>query len=154
MEAGTGYEGVEEYTPLGAEVETLDKNARNVTVEGTARAAIHVQRWDAESRIFTAEMSAADRLTLRLFRYPAWRVEVNGRVVETAARAETGQMLVPVTAGMNQVEISLARTWDRAVGGWISLLTAMLVMIWILLPDLQLRTSDLRPGPSSPGSEV
>jgi hypothetical protein len=68
---------------------------------------------------------------------------VNGRVVETAARAETGQMLVPVTAGMNQVEISLARTWDRAVGGWISLLTAMLGMIWILLPGLQLRTSDL-----------
>jgi hypothetical protein len=154
MEAGTGYEGVEEYTPLGAEVEALDKNARNVTVEGTARAAIHVQRWDAESRMFTAEMSAADWLTLRLFRYPAWRVEVNGRVVETAARAETGQMLVPVTAGMNQVEISLARTWDRAVGGWISLLTAMLVMIWILLPGLQLRTSDLRHGPSSPGSEV
>jgi hypothetical protein len=60
---------------------------------------------------------------VRLFRYPAWRVEVNGRVVETAARAETGQMLVSVSAGMNRVEIQFVRTWDRTVGGWISLLT-------------------------------
>ena len=134
IEAGTGYAGVEEYTPLGANPEALDKdkdkNARNVTVEGAARAAIHVQRWDAESRMITAEMSAADRLTLRLFRYPAWRVQVNGRMVETAARAETGQMLVPVAAGMNRVEISLARTWDRAAGGWISILALVGTAIW------------------------
>ena len=154
MEAGTGYGGVEEYTPLGAEVEALDKSVRNVTVDGQARAAIHVQRWDAESRMFTAEMSAADRLTLRLFRYPAWRVVVNGRVVETAARAGTGQMLVPVEAGMNRVEISFARTWDRAVGGWISFITAMLLMIWILLPHLRRQTSDLGPRPPGPRSEV
>jgi hypothetical protein len=134
MEAGTGYAGVEEYTPLGANPEALEKdedtNARNVTVEGPARAAIHVERWDAESRMFTAEMSAAGQLTLRLFRYPAWRVQVNGRVVETAARAETGQMLVPVAAGMNRVEISLARTWDRAAGGWISILALVGTAIW------------------------
>jgi hypothetical protein len=75
-------------------------------------------------------MSAADRLTLRLFRYPAWRVQVNGRVVETAARAETGQMLVPVAAGMNRVEISFARTWDRTAGGWISILALVGTAIW------------------------
>ncbi len=91
-----------------------------------------MQRWDAESKVFTAEMSAADRFALRLFRYPAWRVEVNGRVVETAARAETGQMLVPVGAGMNRVEIRFVRTWDRAVGGWISLVTAISVMAWMV----------------------
>ena len=102
--------------------------ARNVTVDGPAHAAIHVQRWDAESRIFTAEMSAADQVAVRLFRYPAWRVEVNGRVVETAARAETGQMLVPVEAGMNRVQIRFVRTWDRTAGGWISLITAISVM--------------------------
>ena len=114
---GAGYEGTDEYTPLGAEPGAVDKDARTVTVNGPAHAAIHVQRWDAESRIFTAEMSAEDQLALRLFRYPAWRVEVNGRAVETAARAETGQMLVPVAAGMNRVEIRFVRTWDRTAGG-------------------------------------
>ena len=121
MVTGAGYEGTDEYTPLGAEPESIDKEARNVTVNGPSHAAIHVQQWDAESRIFTADMSSADQVAVRLFQYPAWRVEVNGRVVETAARGETGQMLVPVGAGMNRVEIRFVRTWDRAVGGWISL---------------------------------
>ena len=131
MATGAGYEGVEEYTPIGADPTAIDKDARNVTVDGPAHAAIHVYRWEAESRTFTAEMSAADRLRLRLFRYPAWRVEVNGRVVETAGRAETGQMLVPVAAGMNRVEIRFVRTWDRSLGGWISLIAGICVIGWI-----------------------
>ena len=132
MVTGVGYEGVEEYTPVGADPASVDKDARNVTVAGAAHAAIRVQRWDAESRSFTAEMSAADQLAVKLFRYPAWRVEVNGSVVETAARAETGQMLVPVSAGMNRVEIQFMRTWDRAVGGWISIFTLTVVAGWSL----------------------
>jgi hypothetical protein len=58
---------------------------------------------------------------------------VNGRVVETAARPETGQMLVPVQAGMNRVEIRFVRTWDRRLGGWISVIAAVSVAGWILL---------------------
>ena len=133
MATGAGYEGVEEYTPLGAdpaETGIDDKDARKVTVDGPAHAAIHVYRWDAESKMFTADMSAPDQLALRLVRYPAWRVEVNGRVVETSARAETGQMLVPVAAGMNRVEIRFARTGDRALGGWISIVAMAGVGVW------------------------
>ncbi len=142
MVTGVGYEGVEEYTPVGADPSAIDKEARNVTVEGPAHAAIHVQQWDAESKTFTAEMSAADQVALRLFRYPAWRVEVNGRAVETGARAETGQMLVPVGAGMNRVEVRFVRTWDRAVGGWISFLAAVAVMGWMAMS--RVRTSGVR----------
>jgi hypothetical protein len=133
MASGAGYDGVDEYTPSGEEPEAIDKNARTVTVAGPSHAAIHIQRWDAESRMFTAEMSAPDRLALRLFRYPAWRVEVNGRAVETAARPDTGQMLVPVGAGMNRVQITFMRTWDRSAGGWISLITALSLIFWTLL---------------------
>ncbi|MGC1450992.1 MAG: 6-pyruvoyl-tetrahydropterin synthase-related protein [Candidatus Sulfotelmatobacter sp.] len=141
MATGAGYEGVEEYTPVGADPAAIDKDARNVTVDGPARAAIHVYRWDAESRMFTADMSAADRLALRLFRYPAWRVEVNGRVVETGARAETGQILVPVETGTNRVQISFVRTWDRSLGGWISILATAC----LLLRTLWERNRAMRP---------
>ena len=146
MESGAGYEGVDEYTPSEAESGAIDKDARQVTVNGAAHAAIHVQRWDAESRMFTADMSAPDQLALRLLRYPAWRVEVNDQVVETAARPGTGQMLVPVGAGMNRVQIRFVRTWDRTAGGWISLVAAMFVIAWMLLSraratDLRTRTS-------------
>ena len=127
---GAGYEGTDEYTPLGADPSEIDKDARKVTVAGQAHAAIDVLHWDAESKIFTAQMSAADQVVLRLFRYPAWRALVNGREVETTASEGTGQMLVPVSAGMNRVEVTLVRTWDRAAGGWISVFSAAGVISW------------------------
>lgn len=148
MEVGTGYEGTDEYTPLGADPAAIDKEARNVTVAGPAHAAIRVSRWDAESKLFTAEMSAPDRLALRLFPYPAWQAVVNGRVVGTAARPGTGQMLVPVEAGMNRVQISFARTWDRTVGAWISLITVVLVILGLVLSE-QFTTSDFGPQTSA-----
>jgi hypothetical protein len=83
--------------------------------------------------MFTAEMPAAGQLALRLFQYPAWRVEVNSHVVETGAREGTGQMLIPVSAGLNRVQISFVRTWDRVIGGWISAIAAISTLGWILL---------------------
>jgi hypothetical protein len=157
MATSAGYEGTDEYTPRDADPAAIDpaainKDARNVRVEGPAHAAIHVDRWDAESRGFTVEMSAPDRLALRLFRYPAWRVEVNGRLVETSAKVETGQMLVPVEAGMNRVEVRFVRTWDRTAGGWISLISAVSVIVWMRLS--RVRASDPRRRTSPSGSEV
>lgn len=125
-----GYEGTDEYTPAGAEPAAVDKDARNVTVNGPAKAAIHVFQWDAESRVFTADVSASDALAIKLFPYPAWRVEVNGQVVPTSALAGTGQMLVPVSVGMNRVKIVFLRTWDRAAGGWISIVSVLGIFAW------------------------
>jgi len=131
MYIDAGYEGTDEYTPVGADPSAIDKDARKVTVDGPARADIHVLRWDPEAKTFTAQMSAADQLALRLFSYPAWKTEVNGREVQTSSRQSTGQMLVPVPAGMNRVEIRLVRTWDRTVGDWISFLTVVGTLGWI-----------------------
>jgi hypothetical protein len=130
MYTGEGYEGTDEYTPLGADPSAIDKDARKVTVNGPARADIRVQRWDAEIKTFTAQLTAPDQLALRLFSYPAWTIEVNGREVETASSTTTGQMLVPVGAGMNRVEIRWTRTWDRTLGGSISLITLLGLIGW------------------------
>ncbi len=46
---------------------------------------------------------------------------------QAGTREGTGQMLVPVEAGANRVQISFVRTWDRTVGGWISLLAVIFV---------------------------
>jgi len=132
MATGAGYEGTDEYTPLGADPANIDKDARKVTVAGPAHAAIVVTRWDVESKEFTVQSSAADQVALRLFRYPAWRVTVNGQVVETATRTDTGQMLVPVGAGTNRVRIHFVSTWDRVAGGWISVAAIVFLMIWLL----------------------
>jgi hypothetical protein len=133
MATGAGYEGTDEYTPMGADPSAVDKTARRVTVDGPAHAPIHVFQWDANSKSFTAEMSAPDNLALHLFNYPAWRVEVNGNTVQPEAR-EGGQMLVPVQAGTNSVRVSFIRTWDRTVGAWISALALLLVLFFLRKP--------------------
>ncbi|MGA8215745.1 MAG: 6-pyruvoyl-tetrahydropterin synthase-related protein [Candidatus Sulfotelmatobacter sp.] len=129
MATGVGYEGVDEYAPVAADPSSVDKDARRVTVEGPAHAAIHVSQWNPEFKLLTAEMSAPDNLVLRLFNYPAWHVEVNGRPVQAGTREETGQMLVPVEAGANRVRITFIRTWDRRAGAWISLLALVLTLV-------------------------
>jgi len=132
MSDGIGYEGVDEYTPVGADPSAIEQDTRKVKVDGSAHSAIHVYHWNPESKMLTAEMSAPDRLALRLLRYPAWKVEVNGRGVETTAREGTGQMLVPVETGMNRVQITFVRTWDRTVGGWISGISALSLVAWTI----------------------
>jgi hypothetical protein len=129
MATDKGYEGTDEYTPVGADPSAVDKDARRVTVDGPARAAIRVSDWTAERKLFTAEMSAPDNLALHLFNYPAWRVEVNGQIVQAGTREGTGQMLIPVEAGANRVQITFTRTWDRKLGGWISLLALILIVL-------------------------
>jgi hypothetical protein len=140
-----GYEGTDEYTPVGADPSAIDKTAWKVRVDGTAHAAIHVYKWDAESKYFTADMSGRDQLALKLFAYPAWRVEVNGRVVQTAQRESTGQILVPVEAGMNRVQILFARTWDRTLGAWISLLSVFGLLVGV--PESRRRINGWRGSP-------
>ena len=132
MATNVGYEGTEEYTPTAADPSAVDKYARRVTVEGPAHAAIHVFQWNAKQKVFTADVSAPDNLVLKLFDYPAWRVEVNGRVVQAQTRENTGQVLVPVQAGANHVRITFARTLDRTAGLWISVFAVLLVAVLLL----------------------
>jgi 6-pyruvoyl-tetrahydropterin synthase related domain len=144
MVTGVGYEGTDEYTPVGSDAYNVDKNARRVTVDGTARAAIRVSDWSAERKQFTAEMSGADNLALHLFNYPAWRVEVNGQIVQAGTREGTGQMLVPVQAGANQVKIIFIRTWDRTLGAWISMIAVVFV-----LASLKFSSAGASPAPGT-----
>jgi hypothetical protein len=125
---GAGYEGTDEYTPAGAAPAEVDKAARRATVDGPAHASIQILEWNAEKKVITAEMSAPDALALKLFNYPAWRVEVNGQPVQPEAQEDTGQMLVPVEAGKNRVEITFIRTWDCTLGVWISVLALLLAI--------------------------
>ncbi len=128
IQDGHGYEGTDEYVPAGADPYEIQQDARRVTLEGDGRARIHVQEWAPESKFLTAEVSAPGKLVLRLFNYPAWRVEVNGRVVAAETREVSGQMMVPVEVGENRVQIRFARTWDRTVGGITSVLTGFIVI--------------------------
>jgi hypothetical protein len=123
-----GYEGADEYVPQGADPYEIKRNARRVTFEGSGTAQIQIQEWTPESKILTANVSSSGRLILRLFNYPAWRAEVNGRAIPAQTREVTGQMMIPVEAGENHIRVTFIRTRDRAVGGLISLLAAAVMV--------------------------
>ena len=127
QQSGAGYEGTDEYVPVGADPYEIKKDAPRVTLEeGPDQVPrIRIQEWNTESKLFTAYVSQPGQLVLRLLNYPAWLVDVNGQVVTTATRDVTGQMLIPVQAGENQVRIKFARTQDRTTGGMISIVTVL-----------------------------
>jgi hypothetical protein len=127
--SGAGYEGTDEYVPVGADPYEIKQGAPRVALDDDASPnqlqQIRIQRWNAESKLFTSKVNQPAQLVLRLFNYPAWQVEVNGQVVGTATRDITGQLLIPVQAGENRVQIVFTRTWDRTLGGVISGLSAL-----------------------------
>jgi hypothetical protein len=135
--SSAGYEGTDEYVPVEADPYEIDKDAPRVALDDNATAGqilqVHIQQWNAESRLFTAEVPQPGQLVLRLFNYPAWRVEVNGQMVVTSTRSVTGQMLIPVQAGENRVQITFTRTWDRTLGGIVSAVTALLLGTYFAL---------------------
>jgi hypothetical protein len=144
MDDRIGYQGTDEYTPAGVNTSSVDREGAAAAeksenriappdvMSGASGTQIRVDRWIAESKIVTAQATSPDQLKLRLFPYPAWRVEVNGRVVDTDSDDHTDQMLVPIDAGVNRVQVDFTRTWDRTAGGWISGVSSFLLLAWFL----------------------
>jgi uncharacterized membrane protein len=113
---GTGNEGVDEYVPLGVDPYDVDQKAPQVRFEGKGHAYITVRKWDAERRAVDANTGSAGKLVLRLFNYPLWRVEVNGRQLVTESTPETGQMVIPLAGGENRIRIRFVDGPDRKWG--------------------------------------
>ncbi|MGH9546747.1 MAG: 6-pyruvoyl-tetrahydropterin synthase-related protein [Terriglobales bacterium] len=128
QQTGVGYEGIDEYVPEGADVYEIKKDAPRVSFEGGGSSRIRITDWGPESRSFSANVSQPGELVLRLFNYPAWKAEVNHHPVQTSTVKLTGQMVIAVEAGDNQVQITFVRTRDRKIGGFISLATILMML--------------------------
>ena len=74
---GTGYEGIDEYVPNGADVYEIKNDARRVTFEGDGSARIRITRWGPESKSFSANLSQPGKLVLKLVQLPG--VEGRGK---------------------------------------------------------------------------
>jgi hypothetical protein len=143
QQSGAGYEGTDEYVPAGADPYEIKPDAPRVALEEVGPdqvQGIQMQRWNAESKVFTVQVERPGQLVLRLFNYPAWRVDVNDEVVATSTRDVTGQMLIPVQAGENRVQITFTRTWDRTVGGIISAVTVLFLGGFVMLRRKRMRS--------------
>jgi glycerol uptake facilitator-like aquaporin len=124
---GSGYEGIDEYVPNGVDVYEIKQDARRVIFQGGGTSRIRITEWGPESKSFSANVSQPGKLVLRLFNYPAWKVEVNHRPVPSGQLPVTGQMVIPLEAGDHQVQVAFTHTRDRQIGGLISFGTGILI---------------------------
>ena len=132
IEDGDGYEGTDEYVPAGVDPYELKKDAPQVATVSGGRAVIHIDRWGAQSKVFSASVTRPEKLRIRLLNYPAWRVEVNGREITAGTQPVTGEILIPVDTGSNRVRVTFVLTEDRLIGDLVSAGTLLLVIAWSL----------------------
>ena len=155
IRSGSGYEGTDEYTPVGSDRYELPGNPdESERVEGVSwhpadrigrfdsdsgdvvpatNLKLYIERWSAERRELSADTAAEITLAVKLLKYPAWEVRLDGQEIPADLVPDTGQMLVDLPPGTHRIAIHFRRTWDRTAGGVISALSALtlLVGVWV-----------------------
>ena len=139
ISSGHGYEGTDEYSPLGFDRSDLVPNdpaygpdeqiARVDPTSGqivpVAGVQIQVEQWSSERKAFTSKAANQTQLGLHAVDYPAWKATLDGAPTEIEAAADTGQIIISVPPGAHHVEVRFRRTWDRTAGDAISLISAI-----------------------------
>lgn len=142
--SGAGFEGTDEYAPRGADNTLVASNlpdaclVQDPTIELGKGQPGTTPEWLAGSCEATFPFTAnakgpapehkavravtphAGYLVLRLRRYPAWDVRVNGQPIRNAPMREDGLIAVPVPAGAADVTVDWTTTRDVQWGWWIS----------------------------------
>jgi hypothetical protein len=140
IERGTGFDGTDEYDPLGDDHSDLPVGAPLVKIlpenKGSVKtppAQAQVVEWKTEKKEIRVEAQEAARVALRLLNYPAWKVKVNGRVIAPERLDDFNVMVIPVEKGSSVIRVCFARTKDRTIGIAVSVIGVMAMiglMVW------------------------
>jgi hypothetical protein len=158
IRSGHGYEGTDEYQPLGCDRYQLPgqpsalaaiSDTQGASLNGAANAPtptiskidaesgavtplggeeIRIDRWTAEMKVFTSKPGQPLALAFRLINYPAWEMRVDKRIMRGDSLPDTAQLSAALPPGEHSVEIHFRRTWDRIAGAAISMLSAFLLL--------------------------
>ncbi len=158
FQAGTGFEGTDEYTPIGADNTLIQQDLPQIRVLKAAEAEtapspatedqsnptyaptpqdqiaadIKLEQWLPEHQTFSITTQAPGFAVLRLMDYPAWQVRANGTQVLYRPRRDDGLMTIPVQPGRpTHVEVKYAATPDVWWGRGLSIasLVALLGLV-------------------------
>jgi hypothetical protein len=145
--SGTGFDGTDEYDPLGDDHLDLPSDAPLAKVLGSedshdhaaSQARVQVLEWTTENKEIRVESPAPVRIALRLLNYPAWRVEVNGKLTQPGRADDINQMIIPLPAGSSQIDVNFRRTTDRKIANAVSLLSAFLTIVLFRIDRKRIR---------------
>ncbi len=157
--AGTGFEGTDEYAPVDADnslvatslpfaclvldpaivlgkgdpASTPDWSADQGSCDATYPRIDEGRSASPEHLRLVATVPHSGSLVLRLRRYPAWRVRVNGIDVNPIPGRQDGLMAVPVPKGHVDLAVDWTTTPDVLIGRLISGLALVLVTgLWLV----------------------
>ena len=160
--SGTGFAGTSEYAPTGADATMIathllgacfvddpttelgvaaadqpdaipdwqpSQNSCSATFPfGPLQATNHSEHFEAK-----AITDRAGFLILKLTRFPAWRITVNGHAVSALPQRADGLIAVPVPEGAVAVTADWTTTPDVLAGRWLSLFSVLTVTgLWLL----------------------
>lgn len=175
FKAGTGVEGTDEYAATGSDnydvptglpqgclvsdpTRSLIEPTQNTgdsgdapvwnREQGTCDDVYTALVWKDEYKLLRIDSRHDGFVILRLRRYPAWAITVNGRLFTAADPAripprEDGLIVAPVTAGLSTIEVRWTTTLDVRWGRSISLVS------FILLAALWIAERRARPSPTN-----
>jgi 6-pyruvoyl-tetrahydropterin synthase related domain len=137
---GQGFDGTDEYDPLGDDHLNLPTDAPPVKIlspdsetASVPDAHFQIQRWSANQKQLRVDTPSEARVALRLLNYPAWRVTVNGKTISPGRLDDINQMTVPVDPGTSEIAVDFTRTKDRTLGDAVSAASLLLTLFlfWI-----------------------
>jgi hypothetical protein len=149
---GGGFEGYDEFEPPDSDsslvatglpdaclVTDPDLKLGIVDVQGanpdwwveqkSCDRALTGQFWQPETKRLRAVVPHAGFLILRLRAYPAWRITLNGRVMESLPQRADGLIAVPVQLGPVDLAVTWTTTPDLLAGRWLSVLSLLLLTL-------------------------
>ena len=150
FQLGSGVEGTDEYTPIGADNSSVQQHlplvrvlreAQDDTADSTAgdnpewkaaagtAAKVDAQRVNEEHWMIKVATPQSGYAVLRLMDYPSWRVTVDGRAVPGRPARDDGLMAVPVNAGSHAIEVQWAATRDVVTGREVSAIALLVLAV-------------------------
>ena len=166
FQAGTGVDGTDEYAPVGADNALVASSLPDACLvsdpkqvlgesdpgsdtqvapvwypeQGSCDDTFNAELWQEEHKRLNIDSDHEGFVILRLRRYPAWLVTVNGQTVEQPVNREDGLIDVPVPAGPSTIEVRWILTPDEAWGRRISVAALILLAaLWIAEQRLKKR---------------
>lgn len=135
VQTGKGYEGTDEYTPTACDRYDLPEAGPRISRAETPNGevlpleagAVMDEIWTAERIEFEVDAAVPETLVLRRLNYPAWEGTVDSKPAALVTRPKTGEIELNLAQGHHEVEIHFGQTRDRAAGGLISLISALLL---------------------------
>lgn len=160
-----GFKGTDEYTPAPADNEDIQQQLPKVRVlnapdsdqadssvtpnpqwQSNGATAISSQvkilRWKSEEKAVTIQTPSSAYAVFQLMHYPAWRIEVNDRIISTTLHRDDGLLVIPLAAGRSLISIRYAATRDVEAGRGLSFLS-LCVAFWSYLRTKRRRNLQL-----------